>query len=664
MSAPPATPPVKTQPPSDPATSPFLYETNGKSFDPAAILAATNQPITEEPGTKLSSFKVSEALHRGQGNNARIALSRDGKRVLVHAKSYEVYDAETGKLVSKPPVKPLPGSVERIAISTNGRLVACSVGKLFVTVNADTGEEVARADFATPLAHLSFSDEKVCWAIDDKTIVHNFRFYEGKSDSFDTGPARGRKGKIAVGANGNRFIAAPEEAPWAYLFIEKGVLSGVDDPSIRRPLRLGSLAVSDRFVAHTDVGLGKVTVHLVTLKLPQVEFRQLDSQPLRAAGSMDALAISSDEKWLLHTSHDYAEVRSLDHSMFPAVHKVKLGHGFQTGSADAMRVAGIMFGDVVVYQLPPPNPLSPPTAFVSLLHRLLNAKQFEKLEAIAALIAEDGDEFPWAPDQEKYNGMVQLLGTTASPDLRPQDRDALVDEWFQQRPDSHLARVLLAQRALDDAWQARGEGFASEVTPEGRRKFAEGVEAAHQVLKPLLQDEKAPLDVYSFLFEIAKAQSWSVEECEPHIERLLKRNPRYLKPHVVMAEKLMPRWGGEPGANARYVTRVADAIGGPDGDVAYARLATKIALYEDGVDFFIVGGFDYKRMIRGWKIVQAQMAKPDFGLIGELLVAARNGDQQRVAEIRKRTFQEQLQYVPGILPNQLMYNQLLMSRPQ
>jgi hypothetical protein len=168
--------------------------------------------------------------------------------------------------------------------------------------------------------------------------------------------------------------------------------------------------------------------------------------------------------------------------------------------------------------------------------------------------------------------------------------------------------------------------------------------------------------MYTFLFEVAKAQSWSEEQCEPHIQRLIKRNPTYLKPHFAMVEKLMPRWGGQPGATGRYVARVADAIGGKEGDMAYARLATKIALYESRDDFFGVGGFDYERMLRGWSSLQAQMPEPDFAVIGELVTAKRFGDEKRVTAIRNRTIRESLRYVPGVVSNQRMYYELLMSR--
>jgi hypothetical protein len=643
-------------------------DTKVEPFDAATALKAASQPLDNGPGKKLSSFSVAQSLQDKTSNSpVLIALSRDGKRLLAYGKGYQVYDAQTGKLVSKEPLKPLPTVPGHTVISPDGKVVACVASKQFIALEVETGKELTSADIGeTKFAHVAFVGNRTCQLLGRDTVLREIPIGKGDAKAYPPPKANQLKELVAFSATGNRFVNVPPDrtSPWNLFLVHNGGVGWTGIP-LQRPQQLDMVAVSDHFLVHGNPAFGNLYVVRFEIKIPSVEFQGLGTSPLRAGstGDLEDLSISTDEQWLLRTTQKLVEVRSLDTPKFPRVHKVDLGHGYQAAAPDAMRVAGITFNDVVVYQLPAAQE-SPATAFIRLLSRLLRDKQFEELEQLAALIAEEEKPFPWAVDQEKYNALVQLLVSAVGPDLTQEKRIELLDEWFKHRPDAPLIRIVQAQQALNKGWQARGSGLASSVSREGWRVFGQQVEKAHELIKPLLDEDNPPPEAYVSLFEIAKAQSWSEEDCEPHIAKLLKLNPRYLAPHVAMTEKLMPRWGGEPGADGKYVARVADAIGGENGDVAYAKLATKIAIYETKEAFFDEAGFDYNRIQRGWTAVQKDKANADFGMIGEAVIAKLKGDKERLAKARNRILDDELIYVPGIVPNPRMFNDMMLSSDQ
>jgi hypothetical protein len=60
---------------------------------------------------------------------------------------------------------------------------------------------------------------------------------------------------------------------------------------------------------------------------------------------------------------------------------------------------------------------------------------------------------------------------------------AHLEHWMSQRPNSITARVALATALTRWAWVARGNGFASTVTPEGWKLFNERIGQAQLVLE-------------------------------------------------------------------------------------------------------------------------------------------------------------------------------------
>jgi len=622
-----------------------------QQFDAKALLETASREADESTARKVASFKLADP-------HSQISISPDGKRVAAFGASYELFDADTGKSIGRS--AKLPGIVASVEFAPKGELVIVSTTKDLHVINMETGEVLADIPGAD-VAKAAFLDETTVQLIQkDTTLFHHDTKTKRGQKWVPFEPTELPRGMVGTHSpDGKSFTSRPfPKEPWKMYVTVKGNVMPVD--IVNPPELVVSAVMSNRYLAAIRAD-GKVDIRFYEPLPDRVFYVDLGKYPLRArmTGHQNALSISSDEKWLMHVGRNGVELRPLEGRLISTVHYADLNGANSDAAPDVMRVVGARDGAGVVYQLPLPPSKSPSNEFISQLYRLLKGKRFDELDSLGEILADDDKPFSWAPDQPKYDAMVQLLVSAGAPKLQKEERQALLDEWYKAKPNSHLARLLQIREALSEGWDARGEGLAMTVTPEGWRVFRDKVEEAHELLKPLLEEDDAPLERYVSLFEIAKAKSWTPEQCEPHIQMLLKRNAKYLTPHIAMAEKLMRRWGGTVGDDQKYVARVADAIGGPEGDAVYAQLATKIAIYEAPADFFDVSGFDYERIQRGWRHLQEIHPRPDYGVVGELFMAGFRDDSTLAKGIVKRVEREHLHYVPGVLAGPTQYYALL-----
>jgi hypothetical protein len=177
----------------------------------------------------------------------------------------------------------------------------------------------------------------------------------------------------------------------------------------------------------------------------------------------------------------------------------------------------------------------------------------------------------------------------------------MLKRWIEARPKAVAPKLFLARHYLEVAWKIRGGGYAATVKPENWAGFYKHVEMAEKILSPIADTPKPPPLVWQQLFRVVTAQSWEKERWEPHAKKLLEQAPRYFDAHQTLLMHLMPRWGGGPKDVHDYAVKVADAVGGPDGDALYARLAHSQRLFMSSWEQFDEIGFDRPRLMKGWE---------------------------------------------------------------
>lgn len=158
--------------------------------------------------------------------------------------------------------------------------------------------------------------------------------------------------------------------------------------------------------------------------------------------------------------------------------------------------------------------------------------------------------------------------------------ELLLKRWTQLAPESMMVPTLNAMYGRDKAWEARGTGFANRVTAAQFQEFEKGMQSASTFLKPMFNEKLPPTRAFNIAFDVGMSLSFPIEKTKQLANQMFGTPIRYSTPaHSAVALSLLPRWHGEPGDSERYVTNVANRVGGPHGDLMYAQLILYLCKY-------------------------------------------------------------------------------------
>ncbi len=239
-----------------------------------------------------------------------------------------------------------------------------------------------------------------------------------------------------------------------------------------------------------------------------------------------------------------------------------------------------------------------PSAFDKWMVDCLYKERFDELESMADLLRKDGGDFDGGESKVRHF-YAKASFTTYIESLVGNQPQARLDNWRKALAKSKTPLLAASQYHIQQAWKARGTGFAGGITEEGWMAFRDNMEKSRDLLA---EAEKLPgndPDLYAQQIEVAKCLSWPREETDKIVEKLLKNSPHYYPAHQAMAEYLLPRWHGEEGDMEAYAAKVADTIGGDEGAKVYARIASRVSRYYPSIHFFRVTKFEYPRIRQG-----------------------------------------------------------------
>lgn len=256
-----------------------------------------------------------------------------------------------------------------------------------------------------------------------------------------------------------------------------------------------------------------------------------------------------------------------------------------------------------------------------LLCQLLEDKKFAELKAIGKqLHLEQAMSFVYDPLGAPIDCMgSHLTGSGWGP---------LLFEWAEHDNQALLPKLLLAEFYIGEAWDHRGGGTADKVTDEGWRGFHDNIAKAKALIEPLCAQANAPAPVRTRLLTIAMAESWPEDKWMPHAEWMIKNAPTYVRGHGQVVQMLLPRWGGKFGDSNRYATRVADAIGGIEGDAMYAKIWLYVFdVHRQNPNVLPELAMDLERIKRGLAHLSEKSANPTYFAHRGLDVCFRSKDK-------------------------------------
>lgn len=211
---------------------------------------------------------------------------------------------------------------------------------------------------------------------------------------------------------------------------------------------------------------------------------------------------------------------------------------------------------------------------------VVSRKAFDEIDAVFAVLADDPGAFRSIPHESKFSALER--GFMSLP-VRADDRQPFQlarDEWLATRSHRPGAAYALAMKRVGDAWEARGSGLASSVTPQGFEEFRKQLMSANDVLEPFFNGDKPPpFDMYGPWFVMGTGASWSPPVMRLQIKRFLERIDRWHPSCDNVATMLLPRWHGEPDDPHKFALALEAKLGGEAGKAAYARVALGLVNY-------------------------------------------------------------------------------------
>ena len=244
------------------------------------------------------------------------------------------------------------------------------------------------------------------------------------------------------------------------------------------------------------------------------------------------------------------------------------------------------------------------------LRQMLHAGQFEALEAFAAnmLKKTDGRGGRYA-DSFYFCESFQKPLSTKTGDLAWTEHFGELEKWVQQYPESVYPRVALARSLCSYAWEARGGGVASSVTPEGWKLFRERLSKADQVLVEAEKITTSEVPLYQVWTTVGLGLKWPADKYEVIFQKGIMADPNFLPIYYSKLQYLLPRWRGKPGDVERFAEEIADKRGGEEGDMLYMFIARRLAEWQGKEDFFDYAEISWPRMKRGF---EARIKNPRF----------------------------------------------------
>ncbi len=209
--------------------------------------------------------------------------------------------------------------------------------------------------------------------------------------------------------------------------------------------------------------------------------------------------------------------------------------------------------------------------------KLFNEGAWSELEAVANQLRSQRLRLQggaWA--LRVFYGTVSPAGPLTSTDAAWEAQIAKLQDWARQEPESPTPHIALANAYVNYAWKARGNGWANTVTPQGWQLLNQRLQLARQSLEQVAKSGSNDPEWYVAMQRVALGQGWTRAEVDNLVDAALNAEPGYFYFARAHANYLLPKWYGKPGETEQFAARVADRIGGLEGDATYFLVAATI----------------------------------------------------------------------------------------
>lgn len=264
--------------------------------------------------------------------------------------------------------------------------------------------------------------------------------------------------------------------------------------------------------------------------------------------------------------------------------------------------------------------------FEQLFADLAAARDFDKLEAFAAKFRAERTRTAWGAWALEYVYEGILHGEHYANVDNERGMTELIEAWKQRYPASVTPRILEGAAISCWGYQRRGNWPVNRTAPERLQQFEEYMRRAFAHLQATERMSSADPQLYAVMLEVAKGLGLPRAELYAIFQRGARSAPGYYPLVFRMTEDLAPKWGGSSDDAVVFAAFAADAAGGSDGDIIYAKIA-ELALREAcDDDGSYARAFSRDRVMRGFAELQRRFPGFAFNSHEEAAMALRFGD--------------------------------------
>lgn len=211
-------------------------------------------------------------------------------------------------------------------------------------------------------------------------------------------------------------------------------------------------------------------------------------------------------------------------------------------------------------------------------------------------------------------------------------------EYLKRKyPDQAFVALAEAIYWKDYAWNARGEGFASSVTPDGWKLFQERLEKAEMVLNDT-KAYSAELPVwYDEMILVQSALDRPEEDRDKTFLEGTKKYRTYYPTYFTMLNFLTPKWGGTWATVDNMIKWSVDNTKEIDGNSMYARLYWAANGYlPNGTNLFKDTLVSWPKMKQGFEDLMARHPKSKWNLNNFANFACMANDKKTFLALRNQ----------------------------
>jgi hypothetical protein len=217
--------------------------------------------------------------------------------------------------------------------------------------------------------------------------------------------------------------------------------------------------------------------------------------------------------------------------------------------------------------------------------RAFENEDFASLEI--TLHPKTGELVTFDDGSSKLEGAITGLGELFDRVSTPAPELSLVAKWRREFPLSDAPDLLENLLFRSWAWQARGSGYAKDVSPQAWSLYAQRIEMAAAALNDAADKPQTSPAWYQLAISLGVDQSKSRDQLRKLVDLSVEKYPDYYGPHRQMLRALLPKWGGSYKAIDDYIEHVQEKVPNERRREVYARLYTTLSGLEgDEVDLF------------------------------------------------------------------------------